>query len=222
MRVSKSITPRTRFVFVHIPKTAGSTVLTFFQKVFGPSAVLLHGENWNVADVAQGIPPHVRMVGGHFPLRNVIGSLPDFHYLSVVREPCDRIESYHRFALNEPGHSVRELLPHKEVNADIMESEEFRLHVQNQQTYFLSPDGTARSVVGMVKEGRMSIAGIEEIDAFLRKVVSRMGLPFHDPGIINSSSTSAVALSPETKRILDNITTEDRAIYRFALRAKHR
>src|SRR5688572_31182842 len=72
--ISRLIDSRSRFVFLHIPKTAGSSIIAFFQDVFGRDAVWAHGQNFEISELTRDIPPHIRMICGHFRLSDEIGS----------------------------------------------------------------------------------------------------------------------------------------------------
>ena len=215
MLISRSINSRSRLVFLHIPKTAGSSIIAFFQDVFGRDAVWVHGQNFEVSQLTRDIPSHVRMICGHFELSDVDWLLPgDFQYLSIVRDPIERIVSYHEFVLATTGHPDQAHLPTSDINVNLEQSELFRSTMQDQQARFLSADGIANSVRNLVERGMLSLATINEVGPFIREVCDRAGIQYSsEPGRENVSAGKRPRLEPQSDQLLEALTVQDRALY---------
>jgi tRNA (mo5U34)-methyltransferase len=222
--ISRLIDSRSRFVFLHIPKTAGSSIIAFFQDVFGRDAVWAHGQNFEISELTRDIPPHIRMICGHFRLSDVDWLLPsDFQYLSIVRDPIERITSYHEFVLATTGHPDQAHLPTSDINVNLEQSELFRSTMQDQQARFLSADGTAGSVRNLVERGMLSLATINEIGQFIREVCDRAGIPYSSgPGRENVSERMRPTLEAESDQLLEALTVQDRELYDYVSSSESR
>lgn len=217
MFISHLIDLRSRLVFLHIPKTAGSSMITFFQNVLGRDAVWAHGQNFDVSELTRDIPPQIRMICGHFRLSHVNRLLPsDFRYLSIVRDPIDRIVSYHQFVLANEGHPDQAHLPSSDINVNLENSDLFRRTMQNQQARFLSADGRAESVQNCVERGAMSLATINEVSRFAREICDRAGIRYcSEPGKVNVSEGQRPRLEKKSVQLLEALTDQDRALYNY-------
>lgn len=223
MLLSDRIGPHTRFAFVHIPKTAGSSIITVFQELLGLDSVWCHGQNFDVSQLTRDIPERVRVIGGHFPIGSVDRLLPeDFHYISIVRDPADRIVSYHRFIMATPDHPDQSYLPFREVNADLRESQAFRSNMQNQQVRFLSHDRTAAAVQQLVERGALSLATINEVASFMREICNRARIHPLEPRKVNIGQGEKPTLDADVRQLIEEVTDEDRILFNYVSSAEGR
>lgn len=87
------------FVFIHIAKTAGSSVNHFFQQQFGEAGCLVHQES-NPALRQTKVPPEllegVHFVSGHIPYHTLTARLSAYHLhtLTVLRDPRAHVVSH--------------------------------------------------------------------------------------------------------------------------------
>jgi hypothetical protein len=102
------VTAPQRFFFVHLLKTAGTTLFHRLDRHFGSAGVYPNDDDGDPVLVGPQIDPallverwplrrdDVRIVAGHFPLCTVELLGDDFITLTVLREPVDRTLSYLR------------------------------------------------------------------------------------------------------------------------------
>jgi hypothetical protein len=177
--------------FVHIPKTAGGTVISMFAAAYSKQAVrdggnYLRSPEKTVSAVANPRKRRGRVLAGHVPYRVYRDHLPsDTRYMTFLREPVDRVLShYYRHVLakdprveksvRRPGRGGnRPDTPQElEVKADLLEEAlvERRLpHLTNLCTRFLcghaSPlEDLPASAVDDAKEvvSQFAFVGIQE------------------------------------------------------------
>jgi hypothetical protein len=116
---------RTRFFFVHIQKTGGTTLWHRFARHFEPSAMYPDATDGDHLVVAPQISVEVllrrweqrrdeiEIVMGHFPIATAQLLESEFVTLTMLRDPVDRVLSQlHRYREREPaagGRSLEEL-----------------------------------------------------------------------------------------------------------------
>lgn len=87
------------FLFVHIAKTAGSSVNRFFQERLGEAACLVHQESnpaWSKPPLPDAFLDGVQYVSGHMPYRVFTARLSGqpLHTLTVLRDPRHHVVSH--------------------------------------------------------------------------------------------------------------------------------
>ncbi|CAM3376306.1 hypothetical protein [Halomonas lysinitropha] len=87
------------FLFVHIAKTAGSSVNRFFQERLGESACLVHQESnpaWSRPPLPDEFLDGVQYISGHMPYRVFTARLlgQPLHTLTVLRDPRHHVVSH--------------------------------------------------------------------------------------------------------------------------------
>jgi hypothetical protein len=94
-------------LFLHIPKTAGSTVQVFFEQQMRPSQWFTLSSPDPFAEYAN-LPAEVkrthRVVKGHMPFGIHATIARPTQYVTVVRDPIDRIVSNYYYTRTYPAH----------------------------------------------------------------------------------------------------------------------
>jgi hypothetical protein len=224
-----------RLLFLHIPKTAGSTLRRIIERRYGRRAVFSVGEATGAdIDRLAGMTPQqlerIRAVVGHFPF-GLHALLPDAStYVTLLREPADRIVSHFYYAartsesplfaeIEATGRNLRRYVEEAPAAA----------WFNNGQTRLLGsidPRDAApadRSTLDRAKARLLSdfaIVGLaERFDESLARIAARFAWP---PGTRYGSekiSTNRVPLSEVSAEDLAVIRTRnalDEELYRFA------
>jgi hypothetical protein len=94
-------------VFVHVPKTAGTTVLQILEREYGADALLTLYDS-TFGDELSTLPAArlagIRAVAGHFYFGvHQDTSLP-CRYFTFLRDPVERIVSHYHFVRGQPDH----------------------------------------------------------------------------------------------------------------------
>lgn len=95
-------------LFLHIPKTAGTSFFTTLQNVFGEAQVLPLAEETpelatRIAAVADGEGGQVACIYGHLPVHRFAGRLGQFRPFTILRHPIARVFSLFRFQRLNPN-----------------------------------------------------------------------------------------------------------------------
>ena len=96
------INDRKSLYFLHIPKTAGTTLISIIDDHFNLDSIL-HEQVWN--EILPKIPEtfsQFRLIRGHFGygLHRVLTKKPLF--LTMLREPVDRVLSFYEHIRRDP------------------------------------------------------------------------------------------------------------------------
>ena len=101
-------------VFIHIPKTAGTTFHKILSHQFKPSEVAIHHDAEGpppdtLIEQMSGPRPKVRAVMGHTSAR-FHERLPEVRYLTCLRDPVARLISHYHHVRLDPTHYLHEPL----------------------------------------------------------------------------------------------------------------
>ena len=184
-------TPAETVIFIHIPKCAGTTLTQgIIQKTFSRrQRLIFHGNSTRaLISQLQGMPDYrkerIRCIAGHFAF-GIHQFLPQrAQYITLLREPVDRVVSHYYFARRTERHYL-----HKQAGSislkDYVEKLE-NLEMDNGQTRILAGIGhgarfghCTQQMLDTAKENlqkHFAAAGVSErFDDFLRLVENRLG-----------------------------------------------
>ena len=90
------------------PKTAGTSVHHYFERILGPGHVGWLGRNVTLKDLETGANLDAfTVIGGHFTRGQATGIAGSPVYASTVRDPAERVVSYHRYMMRLPASGSR-------------------------------------------------------------------------------------------------------------------
>ena len=149
---SKSVVTKDKaLLFLHIPKAAGTTLRNIVERQFSPHVTFnIPGTRAGLAiQQFQNLPEqerrHIRLVEGHMPygLHQYL-SVPAT-YITMLRDPVDRVISHYYFVLGLPHHHL-----HHEVTSQHMSLADYvqkrvTMEVFNDQTLLISGAERAES-----------------------------------------------------------------------------
>ena len=133
---SRSIQPQ-KLYFLHIPKTAGTSVSSMLAEVALKADLQFRGPyllddlgknpNWQESDILSG---HL----GRFPINY------DFEYFTIIRDPIERLYSYYSHVKRDPGHYFNDLLSRENMSFEswLMDSRTRNLNYNMQARYLSS------------------------------------------------------------------------------------
>lgn len=95
-------------VSIHIPKTAGTTLATIFERCFSRRVLFdyagYHKEQVAAPEIVDGrdfIKRYFLVLHGHFLARKYLDVFPDSYFIATVRHPVERVISQYLHELNE-------------------------------------------------------------------------------------------------------------------------
>jgi Sulfotransferase family len=101
-------------LFLHIPKTGGSSFLTVLGNVFGERRVrrLRRAEEMTQAQIDRIVSDEMQDIDclvGHFPIHAFAKCLDSFRPFTILRDPVDRVMSFFRFLKRAPRSETEQL-----------------------------------------------------------------------------------------------------------------
>ncbi len=108
---------QTTIIFLHIPKTAGTTLHTLFEKAYAPGALYsTYPANHPYGSLQEyaAFPPErkaeIRVLLGHFSYGVHTFVPAPYLYITMLREPVERMISNYYHINRDPNHGLHELV----------------------------------------------------------------------------------------------------------------
>jgi hypothetical protein len=223
-----------RFFFVHLQKTAGTTLIKRFQRHIEEAAVYPNPSDCDIVASVISVEhllerwrargDEVRFVSGHFPLctTELLGG--EFTTLTVLREPVERTLSYLR-------HHRKVTPADRDASLEAVYDDSFRFHglVHNHMVKMFSltvaemTDGALTRVEfteDRLESAKERLAGVdavglqEQFEDFCADLTRRFGWPLDKPRRINF--TDPCDVSDEFRARIAEDNALDVELYRFA------
>ena len=224
-------------VFVHVPKTAGTTLQSIISRLYKPHEILAEYPAEPLSRLEQrfkrlSTEQHVtiKAILGHFPYGscNWLEERPT--YVTVLRDPVDRLISHYHFVKRAPDHYL-----HKTINVQDMLLEEYvgsgiSLEMDNGQTRMICGPAAMKIPFGqctadMLAEAkynlrnRIAVVGLtEDFDrtVILMRRMFGWGWPFYVSRNRTRNRPRRTEIAPETIHMMEEQNRFDIALYNYA------
>lgn len=215
-------------IFLHLPKTAGSTVVRILEREYGSDAVLpLYDSTFGdeVAELAADEAARTRAIAGHFYF-GVHEHVPGrCRYFTFLREPIGRIVSHYHFVRGQPKHYLHEAATSMSIASYV----EFcgDAEPNNDQTRLLAgretapPDGTCTpEMLPVAKRNldRHDVVGLtDEFDRSLLLLAQAFGWrrPYYVKENVSRRGRRREELDDETRGAIVARNALDVELYRY-------
>lgn len=161
----KSVTEEKTLVFLHIPKAAGTTLHRIIERQFPHNTIFsIDGANVQKSidefkNLREEQRRKIRCLKGHMPF-GLHHHLPrPATYITLLRDPVDRIISHYYYVLRNPSHYLYNKVTSKNMNLSDYVSSGISAELTNGQTRLLSGAEKVDLVIG----SEPGSAGILEI-----------------------------------------------------------
>ena len=225
-----------RYFFVHVQKTAGTSLIGRLRNHFPERAVYPHPDDGDIVDCVISVDHlverwrarghEIRLLTGHFPLCVAEVLDVDFATFTLLRHPLDRTLSYLSHHRRSAGASS---LPLAEVYDDAFRFEGL-VHNHMVKMFSLEPDEMTAGALTRVtftrqrlERAKERLAGVdvvglqERFDEFCGVLVGRYGFDLGDTIRANATRRRDAERPPELcERILDD-NALDVELYDFAV-----
>jgi len=222
--------PAELLVFVHLPKTAGSTLVNVLERNYGGDAVLGLYDSTYGEEAARLTPAEMartRVIAGHFyfGVHELIAA--SCRYLTFLRDPVARVVSHYHFSRRQPSHYLHEAASKLSLSDYVRLCGEHEPN--NDQTRLLAgremaaDDGTCSPAmlpvakrnldkhvaVGLTERFDESLVLMWEIFRWRRR-------PFYVPRNVGTTHAAAEAVSPEAREVIEAFNALDLELYHYA------
>lgn len=222
-------------LFLHIQKTAGTSIVELATKYYGQANVCSHGDflGKQPSDFAS-----VPFISGHFGYDFARSLMPSRYCFTFLRDPSERILSYYYFCKQRDPNEfwIYKLAQERDLEAFLelaSENPMGKACIWNQLTWQLAhgyEKQDKRSIVHFKSEELVALATehlrefdhigfTETFETDKRHVLKGIGIPNRDVTIkANVTQNKAVLkdLPSSTKQLLDQLTELDRHVYEYA------
>lgn len=218
-------------IFLHVPKAAGTTLCDIFLRQYKAETIhLLDGANFDQTqeDFKQLSPEkkvQIRILMGHmyFGLHEYLPSPAT--YVTMLRNPIDRIVSYYHFVQRLPSHPDYELIKAKSISIEDY-CQMGIVNMCNGQTRFLantqSSETYSRETLERAKshlKQHFSVVGIQErFDESLLMLKNELAwkkMPFYYRRNTNRTSSYKQEISNSTRAVLEKYNELDLELYEY-------
>lgn len=236
---SSGVEPMTQpvFLYLHIPKTAGSAVISAIREHFlGRKSCEVEGPDYlaseaRLLDGGSSRADQFDLVTGHFSYGLHRAFARPCHYYAIVRDPVDRLISLYYFTKSTPAH------PRYSAANDmsLMQYALSGIHpeIENCQTKMLSGRPASNFLNGVevcssedidraiahLDSSFVSVGVFEHLELSLRMLTAKTGWP--NTVVARQNVTlnrpRASDISDEERRALESVNRFDLILYRHAL-----
>jgi hypothetical protein len=97
-----------KLIFLHIPKSAGSTILPIFKRQYKRDSFFVPGNHPNLSAIKEKLvsTSSLRLCFGHmdFGMHDVVGQ--PYKYATILRDPIERVISQYYYVKRQPKHHL--------------------------------------------------------------------------------------------------------------------
>ena len=210
--------------FIHVPKTAGTTMLRIIEDRYPPGSVeslYLAPPEEAAARIAQ-IGPQTRIVAGHVDYsysRNFPGP---FRAFAMLREPVERAISLFYFVKREPSHPSHQAVLDGKISIEEMSREQGGMQARFIAGYSPVEPVDDAVLLAQAKENlvqKLAVFGLtERFDETLLLLTKALGWPLRGYARMNVTKQrpSKGATDPALLAAIRDASTVDVALYEFA------
>lgn len=226
-------------IYIHIPKSGGSSQLTIFKDLYGSDRVFWHGDENNASrehSNPEDILSRHTVVGGHKAISYYPKDIQAL-FISVVREPVSRVISLYSH-YTKPQFADDYFLASRErlyeiwqergmddqsiVNS-INQCPEFRQQIENDQCRYLSRyEETLEGVIRTLEESPHLICNLESTAAMNEMLSKRLGwgdIPLRKLNRSREHTHELIMQEAGLTEILRDLLSEDQRLYEHISKA---
>jgi hypothetical protein len=216
-------------VFVHIPKTAGTTLHKVISHQYRRKDILIrHDSDGPVSETLVGRTGELpKVVMGHYSV-GLHRHVPGVRYITCLREPVSRLVSHYHYASSFPGHYLYEAIHREKLDLAGYVTSGLAGELSNGMTRMLAGlDDVEQPIIGQaeLEQAKENIerhfdAVIlnERFDEGLLLIAGRLGwkTPYYLRRKVGRYPASATKPDSGTRKVIEERNAIDLELYRWA------
>lgn len=217
----------TPIAFLHMPKTAGTSIRVALQEHFGPESCYTLGltEDWKQFRANAASLKEVPFISGHFNMADLDLIPGERRTFTVLRNPVDRIVSWHGFlrrrsnvalhewAMDGGFHSFIEKCNTARRAGDTTSPEGANsVELYNGMCRRLHPDATAEAALSVIRERNILVLDQADMEHGMRQLSEWLGIVLPLPRTNVSSAKPAHDASVYAR--IAQLNAEDEKLYK--------
>lgn len=162
--------------------------------------------------------PNMRVLAGHFPF-----GLHDFTsrpvcYVTILREPVDRLVSLYKYVSARPDHEYNSISYEKEFDYFIDHiAENYPIELDNLQCFYVSGQRTADGAISCAVHNYALVGLTEDTEPFFQKMQTQL---HWDPAkvamkIENATNNKSLEISERTMTLIRERSSEDFKLHNY-------
>jgi hypothetical protein len=217
------------FLFLHVPKTAGSSLYSIFRTVLKPPELLKLHPNCESLVRFNGLPnrylTRLKILYGHVDVQLAKQIVPLQQCVTLLRDPVDRIVSYYAFAKHMNSGLCSELARRTSITQwiDALRLPETDNGMVRRFSGALPEAGIGACTGQMLERAKANLAQFafvgltDRFDEFYALLANRLGLPMRTyvAAKVNAKRPRFDQLPAATLAELERRNELDRELYRF-------
>jgi hypothetical protein len=221
-------------IFVHVPKAAGSTLNTIIRDLYGRDAIChINGYRTDSEGVLKlrGLPAEqrrkIKVLCGHIPF-GLHDHVPQpFTYVTIVRDPVERIISYYYYVARRPDHFHHQVVAGGKMSlAEYIELPHIWVHDAQAKIFagFDSPSLPPRDLLALAMDNLaqyFAVVGLtERFDETLARIGRHMNWPpiSYQPTNVTKDRPKQTQISPALLDRIRELNQLDLELYDWAVR----
>lgn len=212
-------------VFLHVPKTGGSTLVAIARRQFPVAAVArlpdsLAAARADLARRPEAERRQLRFLHGHVPF-GVHSALPGARYVTLLRHPVARLVSVYHYALREPDWAAHRLIHDRHLTLEQFVDSPIAAEFNDGQTRFLAGGDQpvpARETLAAALHNLQQLAFVgitERFDASLALLLRRFAWRrrFYRRENVNRHRPALARVAPRVVALIERRNALDLELY---------
>ena len=217
-------------IFVHLPKSGGTTLSSVLRKKYKESEIFLVSGSQEKNKLCQ-LPLEKRAGIKYLDGHNVFGIheyLPTpSHYITLLRNPIDRVVSHYYYVLRRPNHYLHQIVVNNNMDIEEYVASGISKESNNGQVRLITTTdcsfgNCSQEMLQQAKENLSqyfsAIGILEDFDKFLlllKKKLNWKGYSFYSKKNVTSKRPSLKSLSSSTIKTIEKYNQLDMEMYAF-------
>lgn len=206
-------------IFIHIPKTAGTSVYNALWRVASDKLAWYSGPETRpqIFFSMPNVRNSIRIYGGHFgygQIRNFLSA--DDKVYSVIRDPVERVFShFNHIAVRDLQHPFHDQIKGRSIIDASRVCPQFARDITNNQCWFLSGSRKFEDACRIINEDDINVYDISQVNRLVEHIARECEIPDTPKVAVDNAGKIGYTsqITKEEKEFVINLNKEDRKLF---------